>query len=231
MSLFNKIFKTKERPSVNEPNQKLLWYPHATMPADLKMPQKGKYPQGFPDGAIIHFTAGRFIGGVNKALDTIRGGIKNGYTFLCISNDGQLVQANPLSHWGYHCGTPDHKTKVGIEINNAGRLKKDHDKFISWFGLEIPSEDVRIVDSFANQQAGAYHKYTEAQEIELTNFLIWCKFNAPNIFKFENVLGHDEVAPKRKSDPGGSLSMSMPEYRIFLKMEFARRYPEINDKT
>jgi len=51
----------------------------------------------------------------------------------------------------------------------------------------------------------------------LFKLLRWLEYNGNGIFKLDFVLGHDEVAPSRKNDPGGSLSMTMPEFRKKLK--------------
>jgi len=39
-------------------------------------------------------------------------------------------------------------------------------------------------------------------------------------FRADWVAGHDEVSPGRKSDPGGSLSMTMPQFRYMLKKKY-----------
>jgi lysozyme family protein len=43
--------------------------------------------------------------------------------------------------------------------------------------------------------------------------LLWLKGNQPDVFQFEFVLGHDEVSPGRKNDPGGALSVTLPQFR------------------
>jgi hypothetical protein len=211
----------------------------------LVMRTRGKYDKGYPYGAIVHFTSGRYEGGIHKALDTIQGGVKNGFAFLCIAVKGELVQAHPVTEWGYHAGESAWKNPsfarrlvgsvsddlIGIEINNAGRLEKTKDgRFKTWFGTYIPADQVRHVSaSDYGTVEGYYHKYTAEQEKTLTNTLLWLKANDPvGCFDFDLVLGHDEVAGKlgigyfRKNDPGGSLSMSMPQYRAYLKNLWGR---------
>lgn len=235
----------KERVSMNQPGAKLLWYPLAHIPAGLEMKQKGRFPKSYPMGCIVHFTAGwstKYKNGkevpgaaLAKAVDCIQGGIKNGFNFLCLSKDGEIVQAAPLSHWGSHAGSSAwpglgegvSQKLIGLEICNAGRLEKRGDKYFSWFNQEIPADEVRVIaKDNENQQRGAYQKYSGAQELALVEFMMWLKRNNPEVFSFDYVLGHDEVAtPKgRKNDPGGALSMSMPKFREFLKAEYKTRY-------
>ncbi|MFO0452651.1 MAG: N-acetylmuramoyl-L-alanine amidase [Pseudomonadota bacterium] len=193
---------------------------------------KGTYKHGYPQGAIVHYTAGRFAGGLRKALDTMAGGKENGFTFLVISEDGEVVQGFPLDKWGWHAGQSSHPSfkgsasdkLIGIEICNGGLLERRGDKFFTWYGLEIPKDQVRhIATRTANQSVGFYHKYTDAQENALIHLLLWLKRNNPAVFNFDLVLGHDETTVldsnrSRKQDPGGSLSMSMPEFRNHLKV-------------
>ena len=50
----------------------------------------------------------------------------------------------------------------------------------------------------------------------LMNMIRYMKAVCPD-FDVEWVVGHDEIAPSRKSDPGASLSMTMPELRKIFK--------------
>jgi hypothetical protein len=214
-----------ERPNVDEP-KKLLWYP--AMEAKIApMKSRGKYRKGYPEGAVVHFTAGRSLLGAKNAKNTVEGGIKNGFMFFVIDKDGLVYQNFPLSDWGYHAGTsswPSLGTSVssklvGIEIANAGSVKPLKDKFVSWFGEIYEPEQVRHIKEKrdALDPTGYYHKYTVAQETSLISLLLWMHKNNPEVFKLENVIGHHECSPRRKNDPGGSLSMSMTALRAKLK--------------
>ena len=66
-----------------------------------------------------------------------------------------------------------------------------------------------------NQKRGFYHVYTALQEKTLVDTLFWLKDQSPEVFSFNYVLGHDEVSPNRKSDPGAALSRTMPEFREY----------------
>lgn len=205
------------------------------------MTTRGAYPSGYPQGAIVHFTAGGPDG-----LNAVKGGIRDGFCFFVIAPDGTVFQNFDLDRWGYHAGKSTHQKLgnsvsrflAGIEVCSAGRLRQlDAGTFRPWFndphyyqqvhepippGVPNPSRDlradaVRFVERRHNREAGWYHKYTAEQEQALTTLLLWLKQNAPDIFNFEFVLGHDEVSPGRKNDPGGALSMTMPEYRAHLQ--------------
>lgn len=221
--------------------EKALWYPDAVIRKDLKKSAKGEYPKKYPYGAIVHFTAGHYEGGTAKAIDSIE---DSPYFFCCIGIDGKLVQVNPFNQWGYHAGesawtiggkkvTGVSNLLVGIEMNNPGRLVEKNGKYYAYFDTKFknPIKNVRVIKKNTdNILAGAYMPYTEEQEQGLVEFLLFMKANNPDVFDFDYVLGHDEVAgPKgigrwRKNDPGGALSMTMTEFRAHLRSEYKKRY-------
>ncbi len=222
----------KERPSKNEGNQKLLWYPQAQI-MNIMTPA-GKYRKGYPEGAVIHWISGWSRDGdmgnsANKhAENALKYGAKQGYGYLALSETGLMIQGQPLDSYDSHAGTSSwpslgdsvSKYLVGIEVCCAGKLKKISDGvYESWFGAKFKSDEVRYSKKKDNIQEGYYHKYSVAQEEALTRFLLWLKWNNPSVFNFDNVVGHDECATPngRKSDPGASLSLTMPEYRLKLK--------------
>lgn len=241
-------------PKVTSKGEK--WYPKAHLPS-VRMTTKGKYPKGYPLGAVVHFTAGRWANKkreassyLDKAIDTIKGGINNGYTFLCIAYNGKLVQAHSILEWGYHAGESAWSGLVGnvsddligIEMNCAGMLTKLNNKFYPWWAFddktkklispeeEIPESEVRYVrEQEYGCPTGYYHKYSPEQEKTLVEFLTWLALNDPyGVFKVERILGHHEVAGKRgigrwrKNDPGGSLSMTMDQLRATVLKEIAK---------
>lgn len=224
----------EDRPSVSEPDSKALWCPFA----ETEFPEaktKGSYKHGYPEGAIVHFTAGHH----RSLASSIETQLKNKLCYFVIDADGNIAQNFPLDSWGYHAG----KSKwpglgngvsdnlVGIEVQCGGKLEKKGNKWQTWFGKTIPASERRQVQHSDNQQAGTYHKYTQAQEKALEALLLWLKKNNPEVFSLDLVLGHDEVSgPKglgyyRKNDPGGSLSMTMSKYRDHLEQEYNKANP------
>lgn len=210
-----------------------LWYPDAIIP-EFRMKTRGKYKDNYPVGAVVHFTAGRSKDGLKNAIRTTLHGKENGYCYLSISSDGKVVQSFALDEWGYHAGQSTwpglgegvSNKLVGIEVCCAGRLVKDGEEFESWFGEKYSSKEVRYSAKIDNIKAGFYHKYTAEQEKSLEKLLLWLKNNNPKVFNLDYILGHDEVAAPRgrKNDPGGSLSLTMPNFRRYLKSEYARKH-------
>lgn len=199
-----------------------LWVPFARQ-YRASIITRGKYAHGHPEGLIVHYSAGR-----DAPVQTLEMAASAGHCYMVIDGSGQLFQAVPLDAWGYHAGTSSHPKLgtsvssrcVGVEILCAGRLKEKDGKLLTWWGDVVPREQARYVPDEANRFNGFYQKYTPEQEETLARLCWWLKANAPLIFDFDLVLGHDEVSPGRKMDPGGSLSRTMPAFRDYLKTSY-----------
>ena len=137
---------------------------------------------------------------------------------------------------------------VGAEMNNPGMLfpTADANVLVPWYNSVRNSNGVTIVDgqgratrqsatdewykpaearqvktATGNIKPGWYIPYSHDQFEGLTNLCLYLarKFAS---FSLDKVLGHDEVAPQRKNDPGGALAdpdrlMTMADFRAFLK--------------
>lgn len=213
-----------------------LYYPAATRDLLGSMKTIGTYARGYPLGAVVHYTAGR-----DDPRNDIRHALAQGYCFFVIAPDGGVYQNFPLNRWGSHAGVsrwPNlgsgvSQHLVGIEICCAGKLRDlGGGRYRAWYNEEsflaksgrkpdpaadFSSDRVREVKKQQNRAAGYYLKFTEMQEAALHTLLSWMKSNNPKVFSFDLVLGHDEVSPGRKVDPGGSLSTTMPELRETMK--------------
>ena len=216
-----------------------MWYPEAKRFNDIRLRTRGEHENDYPQGMIVHFTAGwqmkhpvkpgkvptksqieeakRYAKGVLELAQ------KNGYCYMVIDALGNVYQQSPLNKWGYHAGSSywhnlGHSVSsklVGVEILSAGKLSKRHGKYFTWYGQEIPKWQVREIKEheYHNGEPGFYQMYTASQERALVKLNYWLKSNNPKVYSYNFVLGHDEVAPSRKNDPGGALSMSMRKFR------------------
>lgn len=196
--------------------QGVLWYPLAVI-VEPEMKTRGKYPKGYPEGAVVHYTAG------HSRKSAISQAQKHGWAYFVIDQPGEVYQAHPLDRWGYHAGVSEwgaqypngvSKHLVGIEVVCAGKLTKSDDGSLrTWWGKEVPQENAILVSGKDWGDDGYYEKFTQEQEDSLVSLLFWLKTNSPWIFSANYVLGHHEVSPGRKTDPGGSLSMPMDQLR------------------
>jgi N-acetyl-anhydromuramyl-L-alanine amidase AmpD len=196
-----------------------LYYPNAIKSEAMKT--RGNYSLNYPEGAIIHYTASA------SAIPTLSWGRQKGFCFFLIDKNGDIYQSFPINEWGDHAGQSKcpktnrefvHRYYVGIEMVNCGELKLDKGIWRSWFGRIIQEKDVRVILKKVNEvMPGGYEKFTKEQEASLSDLLVWLYLQNPTVFSFDKVFGHNEVSPGRKVDPGGSISMSMSEYRAYLK--------------
>lgn len=217
-----------------------LWIPFAEQPFTIRT--KWTYEDGYPRGAVVHFTAGH-----DDPIGTLKFLEKAGYPCLVMGRNGVIYQAFPLNRGGCHSGTYHHNYSVGIEIVSAGRctpvtIHGEH-RFAAWFHYDdqgnlkypeqcFPESEMRHVTEDGSRRAGWYQKYTAAQEESLIKLLLWLKSQAPDVFSIDHVKGHDECCdeggrPGAKNDPGGALSMTMPALRQLLKSKYAQSEPAV----
>jgi len=123
-------------------DEEKLYFPKAIR-SEHKLRTRGYYKQRYPQGAIVHFTAGRGRnkeeGGKKNADTHLEMGKrsissaedKGSYAYFIIDRSGNVHQNFPLDRWGYHGGESAWEglsgsvsdELVGIEIQNAGRLR------------------------------------------------------------------------------------------------------------
>lgn len=167
-----------------------------------------------PRFLIIHYTAnGSLQGAINEF--TKKGSKKSAH--LIVDRDGTVVQMVPFNRIAWHAGVSQwgnerslNRCSIGIELVNWGLLERDVDGlFYSWSSTPIHADEAtQVIES---DRAFWWHKYTPEQ-------LEVC-FNLSRIlykhYGLEEVLGHEDVSPGRKVDPGPLFPMD--ELREFVK--------------
>jgi len=215
----------------------LLRYPKAI--EGRRMVTYGRYRYGYPEGVVIHYTAG-WDRDFKDALNTFNWGVDEKLCFDLIAPKGELITGAPLDEFGSHAGLSkwkglpgDRLSKFlrGIEVASGGKLNRNLE---TDFHRKYTDDQVRTLDFTTPEwgQAGIYSKFTKEQEATLTDYILWLYKNSPirngeRVFKLDFVLAHHEVSGLaglgywRKPDCGGCLSMPMNMYRDYLK-ELAR---------
>lgn len=124
---------------------------------------------------------------------------------LVVARDGTVTELAPfnvktwhagLNHWDGVSGLNGHA--IGIEMDNAGLLKKVGDKYQAWFGTLYAENQVVNARHWLDDEPHWWHAYTEIQiqrALELAQLLV-------RHYDLKDVIGHEDIAPDRKRDPG-----------------------------
>ena len=162
-----------------------------------------RFENGLPDTLVIHYTAGASL---ESSVATLCDPESNASAHVVVGRNGRIVQLVPFDVVAWHAGasswgnrTGMNKYSIGIEIDNAGRLTQTASgDFLTWFGKRIPKKDAVQGVHRNESQPSWWHMFTE-QQIERVSALGTLLIKTYGI---SVVVGHEEIAPGRKSDPG-----------------------------
>lgn len=186
----------------------------------LKTPKLGQYKtkSGKFSGLVVHYTeSGR---GRQNAINVLKWLVnEKGWVCKVMDEDGNIYIPEDYDIFksrGIHAGKSKWKGQTNLNDYYDGM------EVCGWGGPKYKGSDSRTVARVGGYVvAGTYQKFTQAQEDELTNYILWADFHNDE-FSIDRVCGHDEAREQigmlgDKQDPGGALSMSMPAYRNYLK--------------
>lgn len=168
-----------------------------------------------PTYLIMHYTAGTSADG---AINWFRNPDAKASAHLVLDRDGSVTQMMPFNKVAWHAGKSAlngivglNRHSIGIEIVNAGKLHKNAaGKWVNWAGNVIKDDEV-IVARHKNETGEAgWHVYTERQITAAIDIGVALR----EVYGFIDVLGHDDIAPGRKVDPGPAFPMISVQSKI-----------------
>jgi N-acetylmuramoyl-L-alanine amidase len=172
---------------------------------------------------IVHYTAGSSAQG---CIDWFRDPASRVSAHLVIARDGTITQMVPFnraawhagqSHWGNLSGLNRHS--IGIELDNAGQLIRSGGKWVSPLTRRsYPDREVTVAPHKHDPPGAApcgWHAYTP-QQIEAT---LECGLALVKRYRLADVLGHDDIAPGRKRDPGPDFPLGSLRARVLGRHE------------
>ncbi len=168
-----------------------------------------------PAYLVLHYTAGRSL---DSSVAHFTSPAAQASSHVLIGRDGRVVQMVPFNHAAWHAGRSAWKElhglnqhSIGIEMDNAGRLVRSGDGYRSWFQGVYPAADV-VTARHRNEHSDAHwHAYTEVQ-IEAALDIAAVLMRA---YQLEEILGHEDISPGRKSDPGPAFPMESFRAAVF----------------
>ena len=157
---------------------------------------------------VMHFTGGGFA----EALDTLRtGGGRSVSAHLLVGEDGRVVQMVPFDRKANHCGDSRWQgtrylngTTIGIEIANYGEVDLRPDGSATFAGHFVPKARVLKARHKNGARETGWQTYP-AEQLAVVEAIGRALHAA---YRFRDVLGHDDIAPERKVDPGPAFPMA-----------------------
>lgn len=171
----------------------------------IRSPNIGDYYQ--PDTIVLHYTAGATA---ESSVSHLINPSTEVSAHLVVSRDLRIFQLIPFDRVAWHAGKSKWKEReslnrysIGIEIDNAGKLDCIEGRYLSWFGKEYAESEVISAKHQNSEKIEFWHKY-ENQQLERVADI--CKLLIKE-YGVTEILGHDEIAPERKIDPGPAFPM------------------------
>ena len=172
-----------------------------------------------PKYLVMHFTAGR---SAQESVEWLASKGAKASAHVVIGRDGSVTQLVPFNRIAWHAGASSwegldgmNSYSLGIELDNAGRLTRHGDKWQAWFGTDYDSADVvQAVHKHESALCG-WHNYT-AQQIEAALQVAGLLLEK---YALLDVVGHEDIAPHRKCDPGPAFPLSNLRSRLLGRTE------------
>lgn len=166
-----------------------------------------------PDAIIIHYTAMTNAADAVKVLTTRKPDGGNASAHLVIGKAGEVTQLAKFNQRTWHAGESSYHGRkgynslsIGIEIDNVGWLKKQPNGKYSRARLNAEyTEDQVIHERHFNPNVR--HEYWEKYTHEQTDLVFEICELLRQHYAIVEILGHDEIAPDRKQDPGPAFPM------------------------
>lgn len=177
----------------------------------------GAFGTGLPDTIIVHYTAGS---SAESSVETLCDPGTKASAHLVIGRDGRIAQLVPFDTIAWHAGKSTYRGRVGfnkysigIEIDNAGRLTKSGGGYHAWFGKIYPEAEV-VEAVHRNESTPTYwHLYTEEQIAAVYELCV----HLADSYRITSILGHEEISPTRKSDPGPAFPLDKLRERVLYR--------------
>lgn len=179
-----------------------------------------------PELLVIHYTASGPNSDIAKYFTNAAAKVS---AHLVIRRDGTVIQNVPFDVVAWHAGKSnwtfaDGRVKtglnhcsIGIELENWGPLQRSPSGWASWTGSAV--DGTKVIEGrhkFGAPDCG-WETFTEAQ-IDAT---VGVAQAICSKYQIQEIVGHDDIAPGRKSDPGPAWRMDSFIARVFGRSEDA----------
>ncbi|MGQ1891246.1 N-acetylmuramoyl-L-alanine amidase [Thermophagus sp. OGC60D27] len=173
------------------------------------------FRDGLPDTVVIHYTGGNSL---ESSVKWLQNPVSKASAHLVVGKKGEIVQLIPFNQKAWHAGKSEwngrknlNQFSIGIEIDNAGLLEKRADGFYTFWGKRIDNSQVVLASHKHDKREQAWEAFTEKQIVTVEMIILELKKHYP----IKEIVGHDDIAPGRKIDPGPAFPFQKIKNRLF----------------
>jgi len=163
---------------------------------------------------VMHYTAGQ---SAESSVNWLTNPASKASAHIVIGRDGSVVQLVPFDTVAWHAGPSSwqglsglNRYSIGIELDNAGKLVRHGNKWRAWFGTDYYEKDIIVATHKNESEPAGWHLFTPAQLEKALEVSLLLKEH----YNLQDFLGHDDISPGRKSDPGPAFPMSSFRSRL-----------------
>lgn len=179
---------------------------------------------------VMHFTGGS---STKSSIEWLCNPKAKASAHFVVGRDGSITQLIDCNRVAWHAGVSRweglvgmNNYAIGIELDNVGQVTKRADgKWQNGLGVVINESDVVELAHKNGGGVTGWQTFTQAQldsATELASLLI-------QHYKLRDVIGHDDIAPGRKNDPGPAFPMDLFRSRVMGRQEVT--YPKYQTTT
>ena len=199
-----------------------------------------------PRFLVMHYTAG---GSMNGSVSWFANPASKVSAHLTIGRDGAVKQSVAFTKVAWHAGRSGWRARdgervsglnrhsIGIELANAGAcVPTTGGGWINPLGVRVAAEDIVEArhrngsvwfENIGNVQEPGWEVYTQAQMRAATEIAILLVDH----YGLEQVVGHDDISPDRKRDPGPLFDMETFRGAVFGRGEDTDNYWKVRADT
>jgi len=169
-----------------------------------------------PSLVVIHYSgSGTAAGTIDHLCDPNSG--KSAH--LVIDRDGYITQLVAFDIPAWHAGQSVWNGRknvndfsIGIELINWGQLTRElsfaTSQYKTWTNKVVPLAEVTGISTNEQPRTTYWHNWPEPQIRALYNVLACLVGTYPSLGNIDSIVGHYDVSPGRKPDPGLAFPMA-----------------------
>ena len=170
---------------------------------------------------MMHITTGTRIQSSINHFQSLTAGVS---AHLVIGRDGRVVQMVPFDHAAFHAGGGSwegrgeiNRRSIGIEVDNAGQVTQKLDGTFARRTTIIPKDEVKFIQHWKARSEKPWQDFTPIQLRVTEAIVVALKEHYKD--SFQELLEHERVSLRNRSDPGPLFPMEKIRKRVLDREE------------